>query len=257
MKRYILSISLLLVTISCSQQNSFMKKWYDNNGVRGTIIISALNNSKAYVYNEERSRKRFLPASTFKIPNTLIALEEGIVKNADEIIKWDGHKWQFKSWNKDQSIRTALPISCVWFYQELAKRTGNDKYLKWLKKLNYGNMQTGKDIDTFWLNGDLRISAEEQINFLKNLYENKLPFNKDNMLLLKELLLIEQNSNYKLYAKTGLTMRVENQIGWYVGFVETEDEIWIFASNLDIKNPEDEKYRKESVLVALRELNII
>lgn len=257
MKKLTLTLLLLLSVLSCSKHKSFMKEWYSNNGINGTIIISELNNSKTYIYNEKRSKERFLPASTFKIPNTLISLEEGAVKNADEIIKWDEHKWQFKSWNKDQSISTALPISCVWFYQELARRNGNDTYLKWLKKLNYGNMKTGKNLNTFWLDGDLRISAEEQIIFLQKLYENKYPFEKNNISLIKELLLVEKNKNYKLYAKTGWVMRVESQIGWYVGFVETEDNVWFFASNLDIKNPEDEKYRKESVLAALRELNII
>ena len=57
-----------------------------------------------------------IPASTFKIPNTLIALEEGVIKDQFEVIKWDGVVRQYAPWNADQTLATAFSRSCVWCY---------------------------------------------------------------------------------------------------------------------------------------------
>ncbi|MEH0018736.1 MAG: penicillin-binding transpeptidase domain-containing protein [Desulfobacter sp.] len=117
----------------------------------GTIVISSLDSNTQFLNNKARAEKRLLPASTFKIPNTLIALDTGAVADEKEIIKWDGQDKGWYRWNKDQSLETAFPFSCVWFYQELAGRVGNASYLKYLDGIDYGNEQTGKNLDTFWL----------------------------------------------------------------------------------------------------------
>ena len=43
------------------------------------------------------------------------------------------------------------------------------KYKKYLKELNYGNKRIGKDVTDFWLDESLRITAFEEIRFLKQL----------------------------------------------------------------------------------------
>ena len=138
-----------------------MAKFFHDRGLTGTIVISSFDGGKTYIHNDERARTRFVPASTFKIPNTLIALEESVVADEKEIIKWDGRDRGMPSWNKDQSMESAFPSSCVWFYQELAGRVGKDKYTRWLKTMAYGNEQAGSGLTDFWLEGDLKISAVE------------------------------------------------------------------------------------------------
>lgn len=187
---------------SCGQKN-FMDEYFDKNEVDGTIIISSLKTDKEYVYNSTRSEKKFLPASTFKILNTLIALEENVVKDEYDIIKWDGKDKGLKQWNKDQCISTALPESCVWFYQEIAKEVGLEKYGEYLTKLQYGNSKTGDKVDTFWLEGDIRISAREQIDFLKNIYNESYEFDKENYKILKKAMIVEETPKYVIRAKTG------------------------------------------------------
>ena len=212
----------------------------------------SLDGKTRYIHNQDRAEERFLPASTFKIPHTLIALAEGAIKDEKEIIRWDGNDKGWKEWNKDQTLETAFPLSCVWFYQELAKRVGNGQYIKHLQKIPYGNQKTGADVTTFWLEGDLRISPLEQIEFLKRLYNDELPYSRQHMDILKQLMIVERTPHYTIRAKTGWTMRVTPQIGWYVGYVETKGHVWFFVTNIEIFNKGDEKFRQEISLEALK-----
>ncbi len=256
-KAILILISLLLTIGTVKAKEGDLAKLFSERNVKGTIIISSLDGKTEYLYNKARSEKRFLPASTFKIPNTLIALEEGAIVNEKEIIKWDGKDKGWSPWNKDQSLETAFPITCVWFYQELAKRIGNSKYLSHLDRLNYGNKNTGSEVTTFWLEGELTISAREQIELLKKLYKEDLPYKKNHIQLLKKIMIVEKNARYTIGAKTGWAMRIKNQHGWYVGYVETDQEVWFFATNLEIGKKSDAIYRKEITMEALKIKGII
>jgi beta-lactamase class D len=246
-----------LIAATSHADDADLAKLFQDRGVEGTIIISSLDGKMSHVHNSHRSETRFVPASTFKIPNTLIALEEGAIKNEKEVIQWDGKDRGFDAWNKDQSLETAFPVSCVWFYQELALRVGNEKYLTHLKKLRYGNEKTGPEVTTFWVEGDLKISAREQINLLKKLYEESLPYSKGNINLLKKIMIVEENPQFTIRAKTGWSMRGDPQQGWYVGYVETKGQIWFFATNLEIRKKGDETFRKEITMAALKAKGIL
>lgn len=237
--------------------DSLTKKFIADNNIDGTIVVSSLKTGDTHIINSDRAKQSFLPASTFKIPNTLIALEEKVIKDENEIIKWDGKDKGLQQWNKDHCLKTALPVSCVWFYQELAKRIGNETYLNYLESLDYGNKKTGEELDNFWLQGDIRISAEEQIIFLKNIYNEKFDFNERNYKILKDLLIEEKKDDYILSGKTGWALSVEPQIGWYIGYVEVEEDTWFFAYNMNIFKNADASYRKEIVRMYLEELKII
>lgn len=247
----------IFIAVTSSADDSDLVKLFQDRGVEGTIIISSLDGKRNYVHNSLRSETRFTPASTFKIPNTLIALEEGAVKNEKDVIKWNGLDKGVDAWNRDQTLETAFPVSCVWFYQELAKRVGNQKYLAHLKKLGYGNEMTGHDVTTFWLEGDLKISAKEQVSFLKKLYAESLPYSKANIKLLKKIMIVEENPQFTISAKTGWAMRTDPQQGWYVGYVETKRDIWFFATNIEIRKKGDDAFRKEITMAALKSKGIL
>jgi len=176
---------------------------------------------------------------------------EKAIHNEKEILDWDGNDKGWSAWNKDHSLETAFPVSCVWFYQELAQRVGDTKYLSHLRKLQYGTMKTGPNVTTFWLDGALKISAREQINFLMKLYRGELPYNKDHLHLLKRIMIVEKKLKYTMRAKTGWALRIDHQHGWYVGYVETHKKVWFFATNIDIKQKRDAVYRKEITMKAL------
>lgn len=219
--------------------------------VTGTMVISNLEGTETFIHNQGRADTPFLPASTFKIPNTLIALDEGVITEKDTL-KWDGKDTGVADWDRDQTLESAFRASCVWFFQELARLIGTDTYLTCLGKIGYGNAQPTPEVTTFWLEGDLRISAMEQIEFLKKVYRRELPFSSASFDTLKRIMIVERTPAYTLRAKTGWAQRVSPQIGWYVGYVERNDGVWFFALNMVITKPQEARWRQEMATEALR-----
>lgn len=224
---------------------SSWQHFFDEAGVKGTFVLTSLETGQTHTSDLFRAETRYLPASTFKIMNTLIALECKSIQSIDEVFRWDGEVRSYEAWNKDLSVREAFRVSAVWVYQEMARRSGRENIEKWLTASGYGNMQTGPEIDRFWLDGDIAVSPVEQILFLKKLWLHQLPFSENTQQQVKELMLTETDGNSRLYAKTGWAARVSNQIGWYVGAVENNGHVFLFALNIDIKEPSDTKYRIE------------
>lgn len=254
------SVSILSKPNIFDKEIAIVKTWgsvFENSGVDGTFLLYKLNSDTLFVHNSSRAAKTYLPASTFKILNSLISLETSVISDENEIIKWDGKKRFYDKWNQDHNLRSAIKYSCVWFYQELARRVGTGRMQSYLDAIGYGNKMMGGKIDTFWLIGDLKISAFEQLHFLNRFLRNELPFSRQNLSIVKDILLVDSTGNSKLYAKTGLTARTESQIGWYVGFTENENDIWIFAMNIDINKKEDGNLRRGITEIILRKEGIL
>jgi beta-lactamase class D len=222
--------------------------------VEGCFVLYDKKENKFIRYNAKRCAKRFTPASTFKIPNTLIALETGVIKDEDEILKWDGVKRDRAEWNRDHTLDSAFEYSAVWFYQEIARRVGEERMKKYLNDFAYGNRNTSGGIDLFWLRGNLRISPDEQITFLRKVSENKLPISVRSIEILKKIMLTENNANYKLFAKTGAGRDGEKRVGWYVGFIEQNGNVYYFASNIEAENT-NENFMPARVEIAKKILN--
>ena len=229
---------------------------FRSEGITGTFVAVSIGGETVYVHNAPRSIVRFSPASTFKIPNTLIALESHIVESKSSVFTWDGADRGVEKWNKDQTLETAFKVSCVWCYQEIARRVGAEGYEIALAKIDYGNQSIGEQIDTFWLNGSLEISAVEQIAFLRKLYSNDLPFQRKHIDTLRQIMVAQRTEQHTIYAKTGWAA-TEPQVAWYVGFVESDEGTWLFAMNLRVDRPEQADLREELSLRSLRALGII
>ena len=258
--------SLLLQEYKVYSQNNLeieqtvdFKQHFDDLGVNGSIIIYVLNENRFYEHNPHRNNTTFLPASTYKIPHSLIALETGVIKDDVAVLTWDGiergfNGSPFAQWNQDLNIRLAFKYSAVWFYQVLARRIGHQRMQEFVNRIEYGNQNIGaeEDIDKFWLEGDLRITSREQIDFLRRLYQNDLPFSQRTMDLVKDLAIAEQTPDYVLRAKTGLA----SQIGWYVGYLEQNDNVYFFATNLDLNPSIDPAVRLEVTRLCLQDLGL-
>jgi beta-lactamase class D len=234
-----------------------LKHIFDEFGVEGTFLLYDLGKNTLIVYNEERADKGFLPASTFKILNSLIALETGTVKDQCDIIEWDRRIRRFDEWNRNQDLRSAIRNSVVWAYQELARRIGEKQMKVWVDKVKYGNGDISGDIDTFWLEGELRISARQQLEFLIKLYKNELPFSQRNMDIVKEIMIVEQTATYAMRAKTGWVGGLYPQTGWYVGYLETVDNVYFFALNIAINKRKDGDARIGIARKVFQKLNLI
>ncbi|MFK8103230.1 MAG: class D beta-lactamase [Saprospiraceae bacterium] len=222
-----------------------IKAIFANLKLTGTFVVKSLATQETTIYNEARASTPFLPASTFKIPNSLIALENQAVKDEKEVIPWDGERRIVAQWNQDQDLRSALKYSCVWFYQELARRVGEDRMRNHLKAMNYGNGDLSAGIDRFWLTGNFQISAMKQIAFLEKFYQQDFPFTPRNYDIVKNALRVEQGTDYSLHAKTGWSgSSLDPQIAWYVGYLKHQEQVYLFALNFVPTKNEDLKARQ-------------
>lgn len=228
--------------------------------VQGCFLLYDLQREKYFTYNRERVNRGFLPASTYKIFNSLVALETGAVRDEMEVLKWDGVERMVHAWNQDQNMRDAIKNSTVWFYQEMARRIGQDRMQRYINEANYGNRDISGGIDHFWLDGGLRITAREQIDLLIKLYRNQLPFSSRTISIVKDILIHEKTDKYVLRAKTGwagLGNKSAPQVGWLVGYIERGERVYFFAMNIDLKKDEDASARVKITKSILREMKLI
>ena len=230
---------------------------FEQKNIKGTIVISSLNGERSFSYNDERRDLRFSTASTFKILNSMIALEEGVISGRLSIIKWDGTLYEYNSWNRDQTLEGAFKQSCVWCFQELARRVGPEKYRSYIEKMNYGQLKETFDATSFWLDGALEISASEQVEFLKGVYRRSFPFSQHSYDVLKDIMVVEDSGSYTIRAKTGWAARVKPQVGWYVGYIEAKGDVWFFATNIEINSKNDLALRKSITYESLKIKGII
>jgi len=236
-------LSFLFVIPILAQTDFYLhdnfKKYYEEYNVEGCFLLYNLNNDLMVVYNPGRCSQRFIPASTFKIFNSLVALETGVVKDEFEIIKWDSVNRFYDMWNQDLDMKYAFRYSAVWFYQKVARRIGKEKMQKYISENHYGNENISGGIDHFWLDGELRISPYEQLDFLKKLFNDILLFSKRSHTVVKNIMIFEEGDNYKIKAKTGWGIRLNNNVGWFVGWVEKDDNVYFFVNNCQTTEPDN------------------
>jgi len=212
-------------------------------GVKGTIVIVDERVKENLVYDEDRARRRYIPASTFKIPHALFALDAGVVRDEFQVFPWDGTKRDIEAWNQDQNLRSSMRYSTVWVYQLFARQIGEERERAYLQRIGYGNADPSGGIDRFWLDGGLAISAHEQIEFLQRLYRNELPFKIEHQRLVKDLMINEAGREWILRAKTGWG----SQMGWWVGWVEWREGTVFFALNIDMPNGSKDAPKREAI----------
>jgi beta-lactamase class D len=234
---------------ACSPNNvtvdNSIKKYFDQNNVTGCFGLFDNGQGHFTVYNLPRfSDSTYLPASTFKIVNSLIGLETGVVQDSASVIKYDSTKpFSRQECNRDLTMYDAFRLSCVPWYRELARRIGEPKMQHWLDTLGYARrndtfkIKTNNNLDFFWLDNTAKVTADEQLGLVKKLYFDQLPFQKRNQRIVRSMMLWESNSNYKLSYKTGLGYTKDNHsIGWIVGWIEENKHVYFFS--LQIEHPD-------------------
>lgn len=240
-------IGMIIVLASVRARAEERPEWaeiFKGKQAEGTIVVEDERGDKAFsgVHDAGRAEKRFSPASTFKIPHALFALDAGAVRDEFQVFPWDGTKRPIESWNRDQDLRSSMRNSVVWIYQKFAAEIGLEKEKGYLTRIGYGNADvTG--VDPFWVEGNLAISAREQIAFLRRLYRNELPFKVEHQRLVKDIIIVEAGRDWILRAKTGWSGR----IGWWVGWVEWPDGPVFFALNIDTPGRMDDLPKREAV----------
>jgi beta-lactamase class D len=257
-------ICLLLAALISPVTSGAAASWHEHpewqseftdRGVSGTALIWDERADAFDVYDRARAETPLLPASTFKVFNALVALDTGAVKDEYEVIRWDGVQRRFDGWNRDHSLASGMKFSAVWFYQEIARRAGPQRMQEWIDKVGYGNRDIGGGIDRFWLSGKLRISAVQQIEFLRRLARGTLPFSARAQEAVRRITIVDAAPDYTLHGKTGWASKGDNgrdvDLGWYVGWIEREGRRWFYALNIDMPNGDDDTSKRQIIARAL------
>lgn len=234
--------------------------------LHGSCTIYDYKNQKWMMSDPADAEIASLPASTFKIINLLIALESGVVKDENEVVKWPGStdttRYGYRpEIYKDMTVKEAFEVSAVWVFLDMANKIGRERYHHYLSECNYGNADLSEKDPDFWNLGALAISPANQVEFLIKLYEGKLPFSERNMEILKRVMITEQKEKYTLRSKTGWTRENGIDSGWWVGYVERSDNLYFFATRISKKRseilPNFGNCRKEITKNILRQLKAI
>ncbi len=225
---------------------------FESEKVTGTFVLFDVQKDTMTVFNRPRAEERFVPASTFKIVNSLIGLKVGAVRDVDEVLPYGGKRQPIAAWEKDMSLRDGIRVSNVPVFQELARRIGLVRMAENVKTFRYGNQQIGDVVDRFWLDGPLKISALEQTEFLARLAGGKLPVEAKDLNAVEEITLQQRQEGeaVQLHAKTGW----QPPIGWWVGWFRRGDRLFTFALNVDILKESDAPKRISVGKACLRAL---
>jgi beta-lactamase class D len=193
---------------------------------------------------------RVTPASTFKIPHAVAALDAGVVADIDTVFKFDGSDVGYESWRRDHTLASAMHFSVVWYFQRIATRLGMDREREYLRRFDYGNRDPSSGLTPpFWIGGSLQISPEEELRFLQKLYADQLPASPRARGLVRAIL--EQprgtminalgprpfnapwSDDVVLSAKSGsATDRSGSDVRWFVGQLKRGSRAWLFVSNV-------------------------
>jgi len=254
----------IFISLNCSAQQSIkvadFGKYFRDKNVDGCFVLYDLEKDELIISNPERCKTGFLPASTFKIFNSLTALETGVATGKDFLIKWDGTDHGSAGWNRDHTLESAFKASAYWYYQELARRIGEEQMQLWLNSTSYGNKNWGGGIDQFWLKGELRITPIEQTLFLAQPVKETLPFSKANQQLVKEIMIEKEMDVYRLGAKTGWAILPDQtNIGWFVGYILKDGKWYTFATNIESKTELNgfQQIRRDITLQILTQLGLV
>lgn len=212
----------------------------DATGFTGSVLVYDLATNSYRAGHAERVNRRLMPASTFKILNSLIALETGVVADSSTVIKWDGVVRDRTELNRDRDLQTAFRLSAVPHFQELARRIGAERMQRFVNAVGYGNRDISGGIDQFWLTGGLRVSPREQVEFLSRLHRGDLPFSVATMATVKAMMVADQTEEHVIRAKTGLVVLPQGEnVGWWVGWIERRGRVNVFATVLETTRPDD------------------
>lgn len=206
----------------------------------GSFVLYDLKNDRWFIHDREQALVRTSPDSTYKIYDALFALDAGIISPENSQLAWDHTIYPFEPWNADQTLSSAMSSSVNWYFQSLDRQLGKTSLSSYMKTIGYGNKNTGGDLSSYWMESTLKISPVEQAELLIALYQNVLPFAPEHMQAVKEAICLSSSDRGTLYGKTG-TGRVDGQDvnGWFVGYLETPDNTWFFAANIQGKQAAD------------------
>ncbi|MBO5209379.1 MAG: BlaR1 family beta-lactam sensor/signal transducer [Lachnospiraceae bacterium] len=223
----------------------------------GSFVLYDLKNDLWSIHDMEHATLRVAPDSTYKIYDALFGLEEGVITPEDSFIAWNGENYPFEAWNADQTLQSAMTSSVNWYFQEVDEQLGVASVYNYIQKIGYGNENMSGDFSTYWMESSLTISPIEQVELLTKLQNNSFDFAPENINMVKDAICLSSSDAGTFYGKTG-TGRVDGQDvnGWFIGFVETVDNTYFFATNIGDDSDATGGHATEITMSILSDMNI-
>lgn len=262
MKQLVCSLGVILLIAVFANAQEIEKPFFKPSET--ALVMYNRSSGAVFNTNPALSAQRFSPCSTFKIYNTLIGLELGLIKGADAPwYTWDGIRRAIDGWNQDLTLRQAFRVSAVPAYHILARQIGAERMKKYIYAINYGTKDISAGIDIFWLDppgvSPIMISADEQVALLNKLLDGKLPFAKKNIAILRDVMEVARTEKGTLYGKTGSGSNVygKNCLGWFVGFLESNGTTYVFACTITGEKNATGKVARTIVEDVLKSKNLL
>jgi beta-lactamase class D len=231
-------------------------------GLDGCFVYRVLGAAPSMRYRPERCALRLAPFSTFKVVNSLIGLETGVVADENARFKWDGTREpSMPAWNRDHTLDSAFEASALWCFQRLARKIGPERMRDWLHRLRYGNEDTSAGIDRFWLGTSLKVSADEQLSLIERLYRGTLPMSARSQRIVRQMMLVDQGPGGRLHGKTGTGGKRDPNgyanLGWFVGYLTGDHGCCVFATNIRAADGASGRRAREITRAILRDLRLL
>ena len=226
-------------------------------GYKGSFVLYDLNADVWNIYDMEHATRRTSPNSTYKIYSALFGLSEGIITPENSFMAWDKEPHPFDAWNADQDLYSAMGASVNWYFQNMAEQMGRSAVKRYIHQIGYGNEEIHFDFSTCWLQSSLKISPVEQVELLKNLYQNRLDFAPEHVDAVKKSICLFSSEGQTFYGKTG-TGRTEGRDvnGWFIGFTEANGHTCFFATNIQGEKEASGKMAAAITMSVLSDMNL-
>ena len=218
-QRFSVFILMVIFAYACSPNNvkndPNIVKLLDSAKVKGTFALMENGSGQFTITNLTLYKdSSYAPLNTFFAVPALLGLDKGFIKH-------DTSSW--------------VSLDSVNYYNTIIEKIGRTAILKTIDSLHYGKGIVSNDLNNFWNNGSLLITADEQLGFIKKLYFGQLAFQKKSQDILKKMILKEDNASYQLSYMIGSEKSIDPNF-WIVGYVEENKHPYFFVMHLKSNN---------------------
>lgn len=225
---------------------------------QGAVLCTVLadGDSGGILQQQGDCQQRLSPASTFKIPLSLMGYDAGYLTDAHHpaLPFREGYVALYPSWKSTIDPTSWMKNSVVWYSQQLTAWLGRQRLQRYVTQFDYGNRDLSGNpgmndgLTQAWLSSSLRISPLEQVAFLQKLVNRQLPVSPRAYAMTARITSVARlRGGWDVHGKTGTGYQMKPQdgpdlkhpIGWFVGWASKPGHTVVFASVIADEAPQD------------------